>query len=596
MKKTIIFCGLLCLCLSIQAQTQTRRRTYIEKAKDPRPEQVQSQSAQTEEPVQRVTAQVKEEPKEELPAQPVIIRKEQEVSTSAEVLPQSKEEVVPEQPIIQQKEPTPVQPVVETKKEPAIPVEQPKAEPKREIPKTVTPPVTQKKEIPLVQPEPDYAPIQEAVQVKAPLFAQGTGRWTLRQCVDYAVENNIDLRQQLLKVKNAEIDLSTTKNSRLPDLTASVGQDFSFGRSTLGDNTSQSVNSTRTSFGVSSSTPIFTGFRIPNQTKADQLTLFSVTEGLKKAKENLELQVVSLYLDVLFKKEILKAYQEQVEYSYQQVERTKILFESGKIPASQLYDINAQLAKDELNVTMAVNDLDLSLLNLSQALNLPQTENFDIEEPNLGDVIYNNISSVIPPDQVYNLALGIKPHVKEAEYKLQSSEKLLKVAQSGYWPTLSLGLGYSTSYRTVSGQDTPSFGKQIKDYGSEYISLSLSIPIFNRFQTRNQVRSARLNIENETLALDNVKLALYKEIQQAYQSATAAQAKYSSTAKAYDAADESFKYAQERYEIGKSTVFEFNEAKTKLLTSRSEQIQAKYDFLFRSKILDFYQGKPIDIE
>ncbi|MDR2951211.1 MAG: TolC family protein [Prevotella sp.] len=596
MKKTIIFCGLLCLCLSIQAQTQTRRRTYIEKAKDPRPEQVQSQSAQTEEPVQRVTVQVKEEPKEELPAQPVIIRKEQEVSTSAEVLPQSKEEVVPEQPIIQQKEPTPVQPVVETKKEPAIPVEQPKAEPKREIPKTVTPPVTQKKETPLVQPEPDYAPIQEAVQVKAPLFAQGTGKWTLRQCVDYAVENNIDLRQQLLKVKNAEIDLSTTKNSRLPDLTASVGQDFSFGRSTLGDNTSQSVNSTRTSFGVSSSTPIFTGFRIPNQTKADQLTLFSVTEGLKKAKENLELQVVSLYLDVLFKKEILKAYQEQVEYSYQQVERTKILFESGKIPASQLYDINAQLAKDELNVTMAVNDLDLSLLNLSQALNLPQTENFDIEEPNLGDVIYNNISSVIPPDQVYNLALGIKPHVKEAEYKLQSSEKLLKVAQSGYWPTLSLGLGYSTSYRTVSGQDTPSFGKQIKDYGSEYISLSLSIPIFNRFQTRNQVRSARLNIENETLALDNVKLALYKEIQQAYQSATAAQAKYSSTAKAYDAADESFKYAQERYEIGKSTVFEFNEAKTKLLTSRSEQIQAKYDFLFRSKILDFYQGKPIDIE
>ncbi|MFV0328940.1 MAG: TolC family protein [Dysgonomonas sp.] len=596
MKKTIIFCGLLCLCLSIQAQTQTRRRTYIEKAKDPRPEQVQSQSAQTEEPVQRVTVQVKEEPKEELPAQPVIIRKEQEVSTSAEVLPQSKEEVVPEQPIIQQKEPTPVQPVVETKKEPAIPVEQPKAEPKREIPKTVTPPVTQKKETPLVQPEPDYAPIQEAVQVKAPLFAQGTGKWTLRQCVDYAVENNIDLRQQLLKVKNAVIDLSTTKNSRLPDLTASVGQDFSFGRSTLGDNTSQSVNSTRTSFGVSSSTPIFTGFRIPNQTKADQLTLFSVTEGLKKAKENLELQVVSLYLDVLFKKEILKAYQEQVEYSYQQVERTKILFESGKIPASQLYDINAQLAKDELNVTMAVNDLDLSLLNLSQALNLPQTENFDIEEPNLGDVIYNNISSVIPPDQVYNLALGIKPHVKEAEYKLQSSEKLLKVAQSGYWPTLSLGLGYSTSYRTVSGQDTPSFGKQIKDYGSEYISLSLSIPIFNRFQTRNQVRSARLNIENETLALDNVKLALYKEIQQAYQSATAAQAKYSSTAKAYDAADESFKYAQERYEIGKSTVFEFNEAKTKLLTSRSEQIQAKYDFLFRSKILDFYQGKPIDIE
>ena len=590
MKKTIIFCGLLCLCLSIQSQT--RRRTYIEKAKDPRSEQVQAQPAKTEEPVQHVIVQAKEEAKEELPTQPVVIRKEQEeISVSTEVTNQSEVEIIPaQQPIIQQKVETATEP-----KEPAIPVP-PKAEPKKEAPKTVTPPAVQKKETPQIQPEPDYTPIPEPAQEKKPLFAQGTGKWTLRQCVDYAVENNIDLKMQFLNVRNAEIDLSTTKNSRLPDLNASVGQGFSFGRSTIGDNTSQSVNSSRTSFSVSSLTPIFTGFRIPNQTKADQLNLYSATEGLKKAKENLELQVVSLYLDVLFNKEILRAYRDQVEYSNQQVERTKILFESGKIPASQLYDINAQLAKDELNVTTAINNLDLSLLNLSQALNLPQTENFDIEEPNLGDVIYDNISSVIPPDQVYKMALGIKPHVKEAEYKLQSSEKLLKVAQSGYWPTLNLELGYSTYYQNVSGQPNPKFSKQVKDFGSEYISLTLNIPIFNRMQTRNQVRSARLNIENQMLALDNVKLSLYKEIQQAYQSATAAQAKYSSTAKAYDAADESFKYARERYEIGKSTVFEFNEAKTKLLTSRSEQIQAKYDFLFRSKILDFYQGKPIDIE
>jgi outer membrane protein len=438
------------------------------------------------------------------------------------------------------------------------------------------------------------------------LYSQAQAKWSLRRCVDYAVENNIDLRKTALDVKNAEIDLSTTKNSRLPNLNASLGQEFNFGRSTMGDNTTQSVNSSSSSsssfssssssFGISSITPLFTGFRIPNQTKADELSLQAVTEGLKKAKENLELNVVSLYLDVLFKREILKAYKEQAGLSTMQVERTRILVESGKVPASQLYDIKAQLAKDELNVITADNNHVLSLLTLSQALNLTDYNNFDIEEPNLDNAVDDNISSIVSPGQVYKMALGVKPHVKEAEYRLGSSEKLLKVAQSGYWPTLDFRVGYSTAYQVVSGMDNNAFGKQLKDRGSEYIGLSLSIPVFNRFQVRNQVRKARLNIENEELALDNVKLALYKEIQQAFQSAIAAQSKYTSTGKAYEAAEESFKYAQERYEIGKSTVFEFNEAKTKLFTSKSEQIQAKYDFLFTSKILDFYQGKPIDIE
>ncbi|HMM03810.1 MAG: TolC family protein [Dysgonomonas sp.] len=428
------------------------------------------------------------------------------------------------------------------------------------------------------------------------LCSQAQSKWTLKQCVDYAVRNNIELKQQSLDVKNSEINLSTSKNSRLPDLNASLGQSFNFGRSTLGTNVSEAVNSSRSSFSVSTSVPIFTGFRIPNQIKADELTLQAAMEGLKKAQENLELQVVSLYLDVLFKKEILKAYQEQAGLSKQQVERTSMLVESGKVPTSQLYDIKAQLAKDESNVTMADNDLALSLLNLSQALNLASNEAFDIEEPKVDNIVDNNLGSVLPPNQVYQMALGIKPHIKEAEYKLESSKKTLKVAQAGYWPTLGFSAGYSTSYQSVSGQDNVSFSKQIRDFGSEYLSFSLSIPIFNRFETRNRVRSARLSIENQNLALDNVKLALYKEIQQAYQSAVSSQAKYNSASKAYEAADESFKYARERYDIGKSTVFEFNEAQTKLLTSKSERIQAKYDFIFRAKILDFYQGKEIDIE
>lgn len=430
------------------------------------------------------------------------------------------------------------------------------------------------------------------------LFAQAQTKWTLRQCIDYAVENNIDLRQQALNVRNAEINVSTSKNSRLPDLNASVGQNFNFGRSpNMATGVYEANKASSTSFSASTSMPLFTGFRITNQIKSDELNLLAATEGLKKAQENLELQVVSLFLDVLFQKEILKVYVDQANLSSQQVDRTQSLVDAGKVPMSQLYDIKAQLARDELNVTTANNNLELSLLNLSQALNLQSYDNFDIETPDLESAMDNSSANLLPPDQVYQMAMGIKPHIKEAEYKLEGSRKDLKVAQAAYWPTLNLGLSYNNGFNHSykKGYDNPTISKQLSNNGREVIGLSLSIPIFNRFQTRNRVRSAQLNIENMELSLDNVKLALYKEIQQAYQSAISAEAKYSSTEKSLEAASESFTYAKERYEVGKSTVFEYNEAQTKLLSSMSDQIQAKYDFIFRSKILDFYQGKEIDI-
>ena len=425
---------------------------------------------------------------------------------------------------------------------------------------------------------------------------QSQTKWTLRQCIDYAIENNIEIKQQSINIENAEINLSTSKNSRLPDLTGSVGQDFTFGQSTSTNNTIVSGNSHSTSLRISSSMPLFTGFRIPNENKMYKLNLLAATENLKKARENLELQVASLYLDVLFKKELLKVYKEQVELSKIQVERTSVLVESGKVPESQLYDIKSQLANDELRETNAQNDLLMSLLNLSQTLNIQNSAYFDIEEPVSTGIIAKNQTSIFPVDQIYQTAINIKPQVKEVEYNIESSKRSLKVAQAGHYPTLDLGFGYSSRYIKRQGVFAPGFSSQINDNGSENISLTLRIPIFNRFQTSNRVKSIRLEIQNNELRLDNVKLALYKEIQQAYQSAVSSQAKYTSTEKAFKAASESFKYAEERYNVGKSTVFEFNEVKTKLLSSRSEQVQAKYDFLFRAKILDFYRGVEINIE
>lgn len=432
------------------------------------------------------------------------------------------------------------------------------------------------------------------------ISTQSQSAWTLKQCIDYAIDNNIEIKQQTLAVKGAEIDLNTSKNQHLPDLTASLSQSFNFGRSA---NQTTGIREARTAsltdMSVSTSVPIFTGFRITNQIKANEQTLYAAMAGLNKAKENMGLQIASYFLDVLFKKEILKVFKEQVSLTQKQVDRTSILVETGKVAESQLYDIKAQLAKDELNVTTSDNDLKLSLLNLAQVLNLQSIEGFDVEAPQLTEAVMvkDVLGGLVKPDIVYAEAVQIRPHVKEAEFNVESTKKALKVAQAGYWPTLSFQAGYSNGigHTYGNGITNTSIADQLGENYNMQFGFNLSIPIFNRFQTRNQVRQARLNIENQQLVLENVKLSLYKEIQQAYQNATAAQAKFVSTEKAYEAAAKSFKYAEERYQIGKTSVFEYNEAQTKLISSKSEQIQAKYDFVFRTKILNFYQGKEVTL-
>ena len=451
-----------------------------------------------------------------------------------------------------------------------------------------------------------------ALLLNSNMYAQEPQKWTLEECIQHAVAHNIDIKKMALQKENAEVELNTAKMSRLPNINAGAGQRWNFGRTNntpTGIYENQTISNTSVS--VSSSTPLFTGFRIPNQIEQNKLQLETVIQNLEKAKEDLSLNVALLFLNVLFNKELLKVNEEQLTLSQLQVRKTEVLVEVGKVPESQLFDIKAQVAKDEVRVIEAQNALQLSLLDLMQSLELERSSAFDIAVPETGDAIENNMSSVLPPSTVYDHAVTFKPQVKAQESLVQSAEKTLKIVQSYYYPSLSLDMGYGNSYyynysmegRTVNEMDpagsyayrNESFSNQIKNNGGEYIGLSLSIPIFNRFSVRNQVRSARLGIHDQQLTLDNTKKKLYKDIQTAYSNATAAQAKYTSSVKAVDASRESFKYAEERYEIGKSTVFEFNDAKTKLIQSLSEQIQAKYDYIFCTKILDFYNGMPITL-
>ena len=436
--------------------------------------------------------------------------------------------------------------------------------------------------------------ILSAMAVSASLFGQR--QWTLQECIEYAIANNIQIKQQELSVESSEIELNTSINSRLPSLSAGANQNFNFGRSpSMATGVYEQNTSSSTGFSLSSSVSIFNGMRISNQIEGNKLNLMAATEGLKKAKDNLALNVASYYLDILFKKELLKIAQQQHALTEKQVERTQIMANEGSIPASQVYDIKSQLARDDLNITNSRNDLSLSLLNLAQLLNLTNNEGFDITDPQL--TMDESISSLQNPDRIYNTAISIKPQVKEAEYRLESSRIDIKLAKSGYWPSISFGASYNNGFNHIfdSGANNISISDQISNNQRQALGLNMSIPIFNRFQTRNQVRMAQIATNNRELELDNIKLSLYKEIQQAYQSALAAQARYISTGKAYEAAQEAYRYAEERYELRILSTYDFNEARTKLAATLSEQLQAKYDFIFRNKILDFYMGEQMEL-
>ncbi|MDL2330432.1 TolC family protein [Odoribacter sp. OttesenSCG-928-A06] len=424
------------------------------------------------------------------------------------------------------------------------------------------------------------------------------GPWTLKQCIDYAVEHNINVRQRILEKQDQELNLHTSRYSRLPNLNANLGQDFYFGRGPGRDGVYQDQTQSTSSFTVGTSVPVFSGLRINNKIKANELNLQASIEELNRAKEDLALNITSYFLQVLFNKELLTIAKEQVLLSQEQLKNTEILVRSGKNPESDLYDAKALLAREEVSLTEAANALQLSLLDLSQLLNLEHLEGFDIAMPDMDGMVTDESINLMKPEAVFTQSVQNRPSVKAAELRLQSSERSLKIAKADYYPTLSLGASYSNgyyhTYNLPDGMRNTSFSKQLDQNGSESVGLTLSIPIFSRMVTRNQVKSARVSMENQQLLLDNMRQNLYKEIQQAYYNAVAARDKYFASEKAVEASRLAFKYEEQKYKAGRSTSYQFDDAKTRLTKSLSESAQAKYDFVFRSKILGFYNGKTLE--
>ena len=417
-------------------------------------------------------------------------------------------------------------------------------------------------------------------------------QWSLRQCIDYAVEHNIQVKQREVSRMQRELDVNTAKNSRLPDLSASASESFSFGRGLTAQNTYSNTNTSSTSFNLSSSVPLFTGYRIPRTLEMQKLNLEAATADLEKAKNDIRMQVAQAYVQILYNLELCEVANRQIEIDSMHVHRLTEMMKNGKASGTEVAQQEASLAQSRLTATQADNDYRLSLLSLTQLLELPSPEGFTISRE-VNQELWNEIHTLPSPDVIYQEALIIKPEIQAEQSRLASSAKNIDIAKSAKLPSLSLSGGLGTNYYKTSGLPGDKFFKQLNNNFSQFLGLSLNVPIFNRFETRNNIKNAQLSQYNQQLQLDNVKKNLYKEIQQAYYNAVTSEAKYQSSEQAKRSQEEAFRLMSAKYEYGKANITEFNEAKNNLMKAESDLVRAKYEYLYQNALIDFYRGKDL---
>lgn len=414
-------------------------------------------------------------------------------------------------------------------------------------------------------------------------------QWTLQECIDHALTHNLTIQLREDNVQQQEIALSTSRNSRLPDLSGSVGESVSFGRALTANNTYANRNTQNTNFGLSTSVPLITGGRLVHDVRMKRLGLDAALADCDKAREDVTLNVMSAYLEAIYQKDLTEVAERQLDLSRMQHRRLQLLFDNQKASEADVAQARSAVAQDELALTQQHNAYTIALLALSQLLELPSPDGFDVSRPDASGAVEE---VVLPsPEVVYSEAQGIKPQVLSEQLRLRSAEEGVKLARSALFPSLYFNAGLGSSYYKTSGFNSPSFHNQLRDNFSQYFGLSLSVPIFNRLSTRNNIRSARLQVHAQEIQLEETRKSLYKEIQQAYYNALAAQRQCASSDAALAAAQSAFSLMQRKYENGKASATEFQEAKTNVQRAEASDIQSRYTFYFRRRILEFYRTR-----
>ena len=413
--------------------------------------------------------------------------------------------------------------------------------------------------------------------------------WSLQECTDWAMEHNLSVVQQKLSVESSQVDLNSAQWALAPSVSGSASENWSFGRGIGGNNTYDYGNSASTSFSIGAGVNLFDGLATPNRISMAKLNLDAAMSDLEKARDDIRVSVAQAYVQILYNDEILDVARAQISIDSLQVSRLEGMFASGKASAAEVSQQKASLAQSMVTLTQAENNLRVSILDLAQLLEFPTWDGFSVVRPEVSvEDIY-----IGTPDDIYAQAVGVRPAIVSEKLRLDAAEKQVSIAKAQYYPSLSLNAGLGTNYYTNFGGQ--GFWEQLDKNFSQYVGLSLNVPIFSRFSTRNQVKSAQLQQSSQQVRLRQVEQQLYKEIQQAWNGAIAARAKYAASELAATAAADAFELVRVKYENGKATITEFNESRTQMLKTRSDSVQATYEFLFQTRLVEFYRGGTLTL-
>lgn len=453
-------------------------------------------------------------------------------------------------------------------------------------------------------------------------FAQAQDKvWSLEKCIDYALSHNIQVKKQMLTTKSADIDLQQSKLNLLPSVNGSTAYSKSF--KTVNQFTNQFYDGGSYSGSLNGSLTIFNGFQKLNAIKQSMINRQASKYDQDKLMDDISLNIASTYLQILFYQELLNNAKAQLDITNQQVDRMQKMVDAGTKAQGDLLNIQAQAASEEYQVVQAKNNLDLGYLSLYQLMDITNEEKFLIEAPQL--TMLNQTSLQATPNSIYETALALQPSIKSADLRVKSAELGLKRTYSSLMPSISLSgslnTGFSTKLQTIDqvslkevtiGYTKPgnvpvysmSSDYTYKDYKwndqingniQKSFGVYMSIPIFSNYQGQINVKKSKLNIESSKYDLQLAKQQLNKTIEQAYADAKAALNKYQSAEKTVSSTKESFHYSEQRFNVGLLSSVDYNTAKKELSLAESTLLQAKFDYFFRTTVLDFYMGKPLTL-
>ena len=411
--------------------------------------------------------------------------------------------------------------------------------------------------------------------------------YSLQQCIDTAIANNISLLKQKNAYATSSIQYQQSLTNLSPSLSAGVGQNWMFGRATGADNITTSNNTASTSFNLAASLLLFDGLGMKFAIDQARAEMLSSEASVQAAELQLRLNISSMYLQVLLNKQLLLASQEQIDDTRRTLHKDSLLMLSNRLAEGEVYAVLAQLGNEQLDVVQKQNNVRLALLNLAQAMNV-DPEDFDVQDVPLEQLQEN--TNLPSRDEVLVLALTERPEIKSAQYSIDAQQAMLKQRKAAYSPTLSANAGLGTSYYNIQGATNKAFGDQLSNNLQGSVGLSLSIPIYDKMQTPNAVKRQQIALDNARLALEQQKQDIRKEVEQAYYNALNALTEAQAARQALTNARIALEYLQKKYEAGRASSYEYTTAKTSFAKAQTTLLQSQYNYLFRLRILHYYAG------